>query len=85
MGKACPGDLNRALDNHADALDARHHAQFGDGYTHPLRGEIFEQPGGDMFGQLFQQIEMAARKVGPQALDDHRVINGIANIVAGAG
>ena len=85
MGKARPGNSNRALDDHADALDARHHAQLGDGHTHPLRGEVFEQPGGDVFSQLFQQIEMAARKIGPQALDHHRVINGIADIVASPG
>ena len=41
--------------------------------------------GGDVFGQLFQQVEMAGRQVGAQTFDDHGVVHGVADIVAGPG
>ena len=56
--------FHRAFDNDPDALDARHHAQLGDGNAHPLHGKGFKKVSRDMLGQRFEQIEMTDCQVG---------------------
>src|SRR5487761_2196167 len=71
-----------ALDDHAHAPRVTRGADFGDADAHPWSMKFPEQDLRHMLGHVFHQTVVLLYQDGADALDHHRVIDGVCDLAA---